>query len=82
MYKRQPSTWPRRSPGKINLTGIPSALDPGAPEKLELRLKKRARRALAAALGDGKRPKLTVTATGTDAAGNSATDQVTVKAKG
>ena len=50
-------------------------------EELEVGLKRKRLRAIARALRNGKKPKLTVKASVTDAAGNVATDAVTVTAK-
>ena len=58
-----------------------AAVDAGVAEKLELELKRKKLRAIAVALRKGKKPKLTVSASVSDAAGNQATDKVKVRAR-
>ena len=73
---------PKRAPrAKLNLKPVTEAVGAGVAEKIKLLLKKRQLRALAKALRADKKPKVTVSASVTDAAGNSATDEVTVTAK-
>ncbi len=73
---------PKRSPlAKLNLKPVTEPLAAGVGEKLKLRLKRKQVRAVAKALRAGKKPKVTVTAQGTDAVGNVETDAVKVRAK-
>jgi hypothetical protein len=53
----------------------------GVAENLEVPVKRKKLRAIARALRAGKKPKVTVSASVTDAAGNVATDALTVRAK-
>ena len=72
---------PKRAPrAKLKLKPVTAELDGGAARKLRLELKRRQLRALAAALRAGKEPKVKVSASGTDSAGNSAADALTVRA--
>jgi Ca2+-binding RTX toxin-like protein len=73
---------PKRSPrAKLNLEPVTEAVGAGIAEKIVLRLRKKQLRAVAAALRAGDTPKVTVNARVIDAAGNSATDSLTVRAK-
>jgi Ca2+-binding RTX toxin-like protein len=73
---------PRRSPrAKLNLKPVTETLAAGVAEKVKLRLKKKQRRAIAAALRAGKKPRVKVSASVIDGAGNAATDKLTVTAK-
>ena len=57
------------------------AVDGGVAERLEVAIKRKQLRAIARALRADKKPKVTVSASVTDAAGNVATDALTVRAK-
>lgn len=77
-----PSPKGARTPrAKFDLKPINAAVAAGVVEKVKLRLGKRRLQAAKAALRAGKTPKITVTASATDAAGNGATDSLQVKAK-
>ena len=66
--------------GKVKPATEPVAA--GTAERISLELKRKQLRKVEAALRDGRKPKLAVTAQATDAAGNAATDSLVVKAKG
>jgi Ca2+-binding RTX toxin-like protein len=73
---------PKRAPrAKLNLEPVTEAVGAGVAEKIVLRLRKKQLRAVAAALRAGKKPKVTVNAGVVDAAGNAASDSLTVTAK-
>jgi Ca2+-binding RTX toxin-like protein len=63
-----------RKPVALKLTA-------GQPRELRIRLTKKRARAVRAALRRGKRPRVRVTVNATDAAGNAATERVTIEAR-
>ena len=65
---------------KLILKPVTAAVDAGIAERIKLPLKKKALKQVKAALEAGKRPKVTVSTSVTDASGNQATDALTVKA--
>ena len=66
--------------GKVKPVTEPLAA--GVAERVKLKLKRKQLRKLEASLRAGGKPKLAVTAQATDAAGNAASDSVSVKARG
>ncbi len=70
-----------RGGGRLKLGPVTATVPAGAEQEVALALTKAQRRKVKRALRAGKAPRLTVTATATDAAGNAATKTVRVRAK-
>jgi Ca2+-binding RTX toxin-like protein len=68
-----------RTPRSLALKALTRTIPGGETRTLKLRLAKRQRRIVRAALAAGKRPRLSVTVRVTDAAGNAAIRRLTVK---
>ncbi len=66
---------------KLRSRAVTRALAAGVPQRIKLRLRKPQLRLVRAAIATGKRPKLKVTATATDAAGNTAATTIVVRAR-
>lgn len=66
---------------KLRPRAVTRELAAGVPQRIKLKLRKPQLRLVRAALATGKRPKLRVTATATDAVGNTATQTVVVRAR-
>ena len=71
----------RGAPARLILGPVVTNVPAGGSAKVKLRLRRRQRHRVRDALGADRAPKLAVTVTAGDAAGNQATKQVTVKAK-
>jgi hypothetical protein len=67
--------------GRRRLRPVAESLTAGTPERIKLRVKRKQLLKIAAALRDGRKPKIAVIARAADATGNAATDSVTVRAR-